>query len=221
MDMSGASEGREPPVGHVGTPEAAEVLGVTQQSVRNYVRAGTLKGERVIEPNGDTRYWVDIEDLERLRSEREIQKGEIAEVIGGELTQSRQIMLDQILGRLEASDQRIVDAIVDQKDELRRAIEQQRQQVLRELRALQERQTGISADLHAAVELLRAEAERHAEQVEREKQFQARTLEIQEQWSEGGGRTPLGRYWGFLILALTLFIVVLLLLIVLELFILS
>ena len=215
--MTGES-GRQPPSGHMGTPEAAEILRVSSQTVRNWLRSGHLKGMGpVVEPDGATRYWAEMADVERLRLEREAEGNQVAEVIHDELTESREIVIETMRQAFEeVSEQaiaRIVDAIVDQKDDLHKEINRQREQVAGELRRLAERQSGISSELHRAVELLGEEATRHAEQVEREKDFQRRTIQLQERWLESGGRAPMGRALGYAIMALLAVAVVLLLLI--------
>ena len=209
---------REPPSGMMGTPEAADILKVSQQTIRNWLRSGHLKGMGpVVEPDGATRYWAEMADVERLRLEREAEGKQVAEVIHDELSESREIVIETMRRAFEeVSEQaiaRIVDAIVDQRDDLHKEINRQREQVTGELRRLAERQSAISADLERAVEILGGEAERHAEQVEREKEFQARTIQLQERWLENGGRAPMGRVFGYAIMALLAVAVVLLCLI--------
>ena len=209
---------REAPAGMMGTPEAAEILQITQQSVRNWIRSGRLKGMGpVVEPDGATRYWAASEDVERLRLERESERKQVAEVVKDELSESREIAIETMRRAFEeVSEQaiaRIVDAIVDQRDDLHREINRQREQVTGELRRLAERQNAIASDLERAVDILGGEAERHAEQVEREKEFQARTIQLQERWLENGGRAPMGKPIGYAIMALLAVAVVLLCLI--------
>jgi recombinational DNA repair ATPase RecF len=147
----------------------------------------------------------------------------VAEALGGELATSREIILDAFFGRLSESDQRIIDAIDAQREELGKAINTQREQVTERLTQILARQTDISREIASAVEILRLEAERHAEQVElqmeqqeREKEYQQRTIEIGERQSVMPAGAKLW-YVAWIILILCVLIVVLLAFIVVEL----
>jgi hypothetical protein len=58
------------PQGYVGTPKAARLLGVTQQTIRNRIRAGTLKGKEVQYPDGERRYYIKRPSLDLELSRR-------------------------------------------------------------------------------------------------------------------------------------------------------
>jgi hypothetical protein len=61
---------KKAPQGYVGTPEAARPLGVTQQTIRNRIRAKTLQGKDVRYPDGERRYYVERSSLDLELSRR-------------------------------------------------------------------------------------------------------------------------------------------------------
>lgn len=50
--------------------EAADALGVSDQTIRNYVKAGRLPAEtdEVSVPGGGFRYWIPVEAVEALKN---------------------------------------------------------------------------------------------------------------------------------------------------------
>ena len=138
------------PQGYVGTPEAARLLGVTQQTIRNRIRAETLQGKEVQYPDGERRYYV-----ERLSLDLEL---------------SRRCQVARYETIAEYS-QTLADQFTRQTETLRDAIESQNTQYSLRLEVLENNQKEIAARLNEVVDILR-------EPSDREKRFQEDMIDL-------------------------------------------
>jgi predicted transcriptional regulator len=130
---------KKAPQGYVGTPEAARLLGVTQQTIRNRIRAGTLEGQEVQYPDGERRYYVERPSLELELSRR----GQVARY---------ENMADY--------SQPPADHFSRQTEMLRDAMQAQNAEYSRRLEGIEDNQREIAAKLNEAVDILRKSAER-------------------------------------------------------------
>jgi len=142
--------GKKAPQGYVGTPEAARLLGVTQQTIRNRIRAETLKGKEVQYPDGERRYYVERSSLDLELSRR----GQVARY-----------------ENVADFSQTLADHSARQAKMLRDAMEAQNGEFLRRLEDMEHNQKDIAAKLNEAVDILR-------ESAEREKRFQEGVLDL-------------------------------------------
>lgn len=138
------------PQGYVGTPEAARLLGVTQQTIRNRIRAGTLKGEEVRYPDGERRYYVDQPSLDLEISQR----GQVARY-----------------ENIAEYSQTLADHFTRQTEMLGDAMRSQNAEYSRRLEDMEHNQKDIAAKLNEAVSILR-------ESAEREKRFQEDVIDL-------------------------------------------
>ena len=138
------------PQGYVGTPEAARLLGVTQQTIRNHIRAETLKGQEVQYPDGERRYYVERSSLDLELSRR----GQVARY-----------------ETIAEYSQTLADHFTRQAEMLRDVMEAQNAEYARRLEEMENNQRDIAAKLDEAVDVLRKTAER-------EKRFQEDVLDL-------------------------------------------
>jgi predicted transcriptional regulator len=138
------------PQGYVGTPEAARLLGVTQQTIRNRIRAETLKGQEVQYPDGERRYYVERSSLDLELSRR----GQVARY-----------------ETIAEYSQTLADHFTRQAEMLRDVMEAQNAEYARRLEEMENNQRDIAAKLDEAVDVLRKTAER-------EKRFQEDVLDL-------------------------------------------
>jgi DNA-binding transcriptional MerR regulator len=138
------------PQGYVGTPEAARLLGVTQQTIRNRIRAGTLKGKEVRYPEGERRYYVEHPALDLELSRR----GQVARY-----------------ENIAEYSQTLADHFTRQAKLLRDTMEAQNAEYSRRLEDMEHNQREIAARLNEAVDILR-------ESADREKRFQEDVLDL-------------------------------------------
>ena len=141
---------KKAPQGYVGTPEAARLLRVTQQTIRNRIRAGTLKGKDVEYQDGERRYYVERPSLDLELSRR----GQVARY-----------------ENIADYSQAIADHSTRQARMLRDAIEDQNAEYSRRLQDMELNQKDIAAKLNEAVDILR-------ETAGREKRFQEDVLDL-------------------------------------------
>jgi hypothetical protein len=141
---------KKPPQGYVGTPEAARLLRVTQQTIRNRIRAGTLTGSEVQYPDGERRYYVERPSLDLELSRR----GQVARY-----------------ENIAEYSQTLADHFTRQAEMLRDSMEAQNTQYSRRLENMEQNQRDIAAKLNEAVDILR-------ESAEREQRFQEDVLDL-------------------------------------------
>ena len=130
---------KKAPQGYVGTPEAARLLGVTQQTIRNRIRAGTLEGEEVQYPDGERRYYVEQPSLDLEISRR----GQVARY-----------------ENVAEYSQTLADHFTRQAKMLRDAINAQNAECSRRLDGMENNQKEIAAKLNEVVDILRESADR-------------------------------------------------------------
>lgn len=136
--------------GYAGTPEAARLLGVTQQTIRNRIRAGTLIGKVVQYPDGERRYYVERQSLDLELSRRgQVARyenvAEYSQTLADHFTRQARMLLDILEAQGEEDSRRMQDMEENLKD--------------------------IVAKLNEAVDILR-------ESAEREKRFQEDVLDL-------------------------------------------
>ena len=131
--------GKKAPQGYVGTPEAARLLGVTQQTIRNRIRAETLKGKEVRYPDGERRYYVERPSLDLELSRR----GQVARY-----------------ENVADYSQTLADHFTRQASMLRDAMEAQNSEYARRLEDVELHQKDVAAKLNEVVDILRKSAER-------------------------------------------------------------
>jgi hypothetical protein len=141
---------KKAPQGYVGTPEAARLLDVTQQTIRNRIRAGTLKGKEAQYPDGERRYYVERPSLDLELSRR----GQVARY-----------------ENIADYSQTLADHFTRQTEMLRDVMESQNAEYSRRLEEMEHNQRDIAATLNEAVDILR-------ETAEREKRFQQDVLDL-------------------------------------------
>ena len=141
---------KKAPQGYVGTPEAARLLGVTQQTIRNRIRAGTLQGKEVQYPDGERRYYVEQPSLDLEISRR----GQVARY-----------------ENVAEYSQTLADHFTRQATMLRDAINSRNAEYSRRLEDMANNQKEMSAKLNEAVDILR-------ESADREKRFQKDLLDL-------------------------------------------
>lgn len=98
--MSGRPGENPPPVGYLGTPEAAVLMGVSKQTIRHEIRAGTLEGFDEVEPDDRRVFWAKREDVEREAVAKQRQRGEQRGVAEVELS-ARLDTVSERLGNIE------------------------------------------------------------------------------------------------------------------------
>jgi predicted transcriptional regulator len=130
---------KKAPQGYVGTPEAARLLGVTQQTIRNRIRAETLQGKEVQYPDGERRYYVDQSSLDLELSRR----GQVARY-----------------ENIAEYSQTLADHFTRQTEMLREAMQSQHAEYSRRLEDMENNQKEIAAKLNEAVDILRESADR-------------------------------------------------------------
>ena len=123
----------------MGTPEAARLLDVTQQTIRNRIRAGTLQGEDVEYPVGERRYYVEQPSLDLEISRR----GQVARY-----------------ENVAEYSQTLADHFTRQATMLRDAINSQHAEYSRRLDGMEDNQKEIAAKLNEVVDILRQSADR-------------------------------------------------------------
>jgi len=141
---------KKAPQGYVGTPEAARLLGVTQQTIRNRIRAGTLEGQEVQYPDGERRYYVERPSLDLELSRR----GQVARY-----------------ENIADYSQTLADHFSRQTEMLKETMISQSAVYSRRLEDMEQNQKVIAAKLNEAVDVLRQSAER-------EKRFQEDVLDL-------------------------------------------
>jgi predicted transcriptional regulator len=141
---------KKAPQGYVGTPEAARLLGVTQQTIRNRIRAEILKGKEAQYPDGERRYYVERPSLDLELSRR----GQVARY-----------------EKIAEYSQTLADHFTRQTEMLRDAMMSHNAEYSRRLEDMEHNQKVIAARLNEAVDILRQSAER-------EKRFQEDVLDL-------------------------------------------
>jgi DNA-binding transcriptional MerR regulator len=141
---------KKAPQGYVGTPEAARLLSVTQQTIRNRIRAETLQGKEVQYPDGDHRYYVERTSLDLELSRR----GQVARY-----------------ENIADYSQTLADHFTRQAEMLRDAMQVQNAEYSQRLEDIENNQKEIAAKLNEAVDILR-------ESADREKRFQEDILDL-------------------------------------------
>ena len=144
------------PQGYAGTPEAARLLGVTQQTIRNRIRADTLAGKEVRYPDGERRYYVERSSLDLELSRR----GQVARY-----------------ENIADYSQTLADHFTRQAEKLRNAMEAQGAEYSRRLEGMEQNQKDIAAKLNEAVDVLR-------ESAQREKRFHEDVLDLLARYTE-------------------------------------
>jgi DNA-binding XRE family transcriptional regulator len=97
---SGRPGEKTPPVGYLGTPEAAVLMGVSKQTIRHKIRAGTLEGFDEVGPDDRRVFWAKREDVEREAVAKQRQRGEQRGVAEVELS-ARLDTVSERLGNIE------------------------------------------------------------------------------------------------------------------------
>jgi predicted transcriptional regulator len=141
---------KKAPQGYVGTPEAARLLGVTQQTIRNRIRAETLQGKDVQYPDGERRYHVERPSLDLELSRR----GQVARY-----------------ENIAEYSQTLADHFTRQTEMLSDAMKSQNAEYSQRLEDMEHNQKIIAAKLNEAVDILR-------ESAEREKHFQQDVIDL-------------------------------------------
>ena len=171
----------EAPGGHVGTPEAAEALDVTVQTVRNMLRRGELEGmmDVVDEATGQKRHYVLESSLREAAAKRgSPARREDVEKSGMDaahfVNAHAEILASEILGELRS--------IREERREQHRGL----MEVLGELKAGQKTFLASRERYIEALEEMNrhrdADREIFREQAEREKRYQERMIEFVEEY---------------------------------------
>lgn len=125
----------EPPEGHISAQEAARILGLSDERIRQMIRERTLKGEGPVYEEGRLRYWADAADVERRRRERQ-RPPTVSDVESVQET-SREIALraiaEIIAAKLDMTTEQMVRAIMAQERAIVAEIQSQREEVAAKL----------------------------------------------------------------------------------------
>lgn len=153
--------GSQPPQGYIGAPEAARMVGVHQETIRNWLKDKKLEGFKEYDPETKReRYWVTRESVNAKVAEKETEP----ERIEAE---------DQLARRTED----ILMRIADQERTLHERLGDFHNDINTQLDKVEERQGRVIENLGRAVEILE-------DLGERSKSFQERMLEMLEEERE-------------------------------------
>lgn len=151
----------QPPQGYISAPEAARMIGVHQETVRNYVKDEKLEGMREFDPRSrQHRYWIKRESVERFIEETADEPERIEQA-------------DQLARRTEE----VLERIAVQEAGVNQNLGQFREDVQARLIRVEERQEQVIRSLDRAVGALESLQSSS-------KQFQDRMLELIEEERE-------------------------------------
>jgi hypothetical protein len=149
------------PEGYLTIREAAEILEITDQAIRNRIKRGTLPSREVVHGENETRRYIPKESIQRALQEKTLPatRSDTDEMV--HLMESlAQRMLAQIVGEVVENRDTLRDAILSQEKKVTGAIDNQRRQVTERLDLLVE-------DMHRAIEIMQQAAQREKELQER------------------------------------------------------
>ena len=105
--MAGRALAEAPPK-HVTAPKAAKRLGVTSQTIRNWVKSGYLDGTREQLVSGEPRYFVEIASLEEALARNGVSP---LSSVNQEVAEDQELAEDELATRLDAFEKRVLDIL--------------------------------------------------------------------------------------------------------------
>ena len=172
------------PEGYMLPREAAGVLGVSEETVKNWIRSERLPGREWVTPKGEKRYYAEAEAVEAEAALR----GEVARVdtvreAADRVGLNSERLAGQIIEEFRAQGEKVGAELIRNREE-RQA---QHAELLEILGALREGQARFLAGRERYVEALEGLREEFAESrrllhktAEREKRYQERVLRLME-----------------------------------------
>jgi hypothetical protein len=165
--------------------EASGVLGVSEETVKNWIRSERLPGREWVTPKGEKRYYAEAEAVEAEAASR----GEVARVdtvreAADRVGMNSERLAGQIIEEFRAQGAKVGTELIRNREE-RQA---QHAELLELLGALREGQARFLAGRERYVEALEGLREEFAESrrliretAEREKRYQERVLRLMEE----------------------------------------
>lgn len=146
------------PEGFMLPREAAEVLGVSEESVKNWIRSKRLAGREWLTPKGEKRYHAEAEAVRVEAAARgEVARAETVREVGKEVALNSERLAEAIMDEFRRQGEKVGGELLNNREERRL----QHQELLEILTALRKEFAQTRRELREAAE----REQRHQERV--------------------------------------------------------